>query len=74
MNFPIFQITDRDAWPLDSDFSNLALVDRADRISIPGVIEFFHRYHMVNCTLFFKILKFSKKISKNTPTKLKLAS
>uniref|UniRef100_A0A0R3RXW3 OTU domain-containing protein n=1 Tax=Elaeophora elaphi TaxID=1147741 RepID=A0A0R3RXW3_9BILA len=40
------QITDRDAWPLDSDFSNLALVDRADRISLPRVIEFFHRYHL----------------------------
>ncbi|VBB32291.1 unnamed protein product, partial [Acanthocheilonema viteae] len=41
-------ITDRDAWPLDSDFSNLALVDRADRISIPRVTEFFHRYHLKN--------------------------
>ncbi|KAK6112066.1 hypothetical protein QQG55_46190 [Brugia pahangi] len=40
------QITNRDAWPLDSDFSNLALVDRADHISIPYVIESFHRYHL----------------------------
>ncbi|VDM11126.1 unnamed protein product [Wuchereria bancrofti] len=39
-------ITDRDAWPLDSDFSNLALVDRADHISIPYIIESFHRYHL----------------------------
>ncbi|MCP9257433.1 Catalase [Dirofilaria immitis] len=39
-------ITDRDAWPLDSDLSNLTLVDRADRISIPYVIESFHRYHL----------------------------
>ncbi|VDK77312.1 unnamed protein product [Litomosoides sigmodontis] len=39
-------ITDSDAWPLDSDFSNLALVDRADRISVPRVIEFFHHYHL----------------------------
>ncbi|VIO88511.1 Uncharacterized protein BM_BM8897 [Brugia malayi] len=39
-------ITNRDAWPLDSDFSNLALVDRADHISIPYVIESFHRYHL----------------------------
>uniref|UniRef100_A0A1I8ENG6 Uncharacterized protein n=1 Tax=Wuchereria bancrofti TaxID=6293 RepID=A0A1I8ENG6_WUCBA len=40
------KITDRDAWPLDSDFSNLALVDRADHISIPYIIESFHRYHL----------------------------
>uniref|UniRef100_A0A915PC56 Uncharacterized protein n=1 Tax=Setaria digitata TaxID=48799 RepID=A0A915PC56_9BILA len=46
-------VTDRDAWPLDSDFSNLTLADRADRISIPRVIEFFHRYHQKSSRMKF---------------------
>ncbi|VDN43145.1 unnamed protein product, partial [Gongylonema pulchrum] len=41
------KITDRDCWPLDSDFSNIALVDRADRIAIPRAVKFFHRYHLM---------------------------
>uniref|UniRef100_A0A1I7W3Y3 Reverse transcriptase domain-containing protein n=1 Tax=Loa loa TaxID=7209 RepID=A0A1I7W3Y3_LOALO len=57
-------ITDRDAWLLDSDFSNLGLVDRADRISIPRVIEVFHHHPVDNISFF--------KIPKDISTKLKL--
>ncbi|VDN03749.1 unnamed protein product [Thelazia callipaeda] len=41
-------VTDQDAWPLDSDFSNLSLVDRADKIFVPHVIELFNRFHVKN--------------------------
>ncbi|VDK43091.1 unnamed protein product [Anisakis simplex] len=41
-------VTDRHSWVLDSDYSNITLVSRADKLCKTRVADFFHRFHLTD--------------------------